>query len=102
MSQAARHRHRSRKLRALAGLLPFGLAAFSGPAQAVPPVLRGQGQGTQLLVEAGIESIWEGRFVGARWVPGRLLNGDESHQGRHLRIPPDDFGIQRLKLYRYR
>jgi beta-galactosidase GanA len=51
---------------------------------------------------AGIESIWEGRFVGGRWVPGRLLNGDESHQGRHLRIPPDDFGIQRLKLYRYR
>jgi beta-galactosidase GanA len=51
---------------------------------------------------AGIESIWEGRFVGGRWVPGRLLNGDESHQGRHLRIPPHDFGIQRLKLYRYR
>jgi hypothetical protein len=44
---------------------------------------------------AGIESIWEGRFVGGRWVPGRLPNGDESHQGRHLRIPPDDFGIQR-------
>ncbi len=51
---------------------------------------------------AGIDSIWEGSFVGEQWVPRRLLNGDESHQGRHLRIPPDGFGIQRLKLYRYR
>jgi hypothetical protein len=51
---------------------------------------------------AGIDSIWEGRFVAGRWAPGRLLNGDESHQGRHLRIPPDGFGMQRLRLYRYR
>ena len=71
------------------------LAAGSGfvlemvPVSAGPPI-------------AGIESIWEGHFVAGRWTPGRLLNGDESHQGRHLRIPPDGFGIQRLKLYRYR
>ena len=51
---------------------------------------------------AGIESIWEGHFVAGQWVPGRLLNGDESHQGRHLRIPPDVVSIQRLKLYRYK
>lgn len=50
----------------------------------------------------GIESIREGTFVDGRWVPGRLLNGDESHQGRHLRIPDDKFGIQRLRLYRYK
>jgi beta-galactosidase GanA len=50
---------------------------------------------------AGIDSIREGHFVAGRWAPGRLLNGDESHQGRHLRIPPDTFGIQRLRLYRY-
>lgn len=50
----------------------------------------------------GIESIWEGHFAGAVWAPGRLLNGDESHQGRHLRIPPDVISIQRLRLYRYR
>ena len=50
---------------------------------------------------AGIESIWEGTFVDGRWVPGRLLNGDESHQGRHLRIPEGKFGIQRVRLYRY-
>lgn len=51
---------------------------------------------------AGIASIEEGRYEGGRWVPGRRLNGDENHQGRHLRIPPGEFGIQRLKLYRYR
>jgi beta-galactosidase GanA len=50
---------------------------------------------------AGIESIWEGAYVDGRWVRGRLLNGDESHQGRHLRIPEDRFGIQRVRLYRY-
>jgi len=32
----------------------------------------------------------------------RLLNGDESHQGRHLGIPDDVFAIQRVRLYRYR
>jgi hypothetical protein len=51
---------------------------------------------------AGIESIHEGTFVDGRWAPGRLLNGDESHQGRHLRIPESMFGIQRVRLYRYR
>jgi beta-galactosidase GanA len=50
---------------------------------------------------AGIESIREGTFVDGRWVAGRLLNGDESHQGRHLRIPPGKFAIQRVRLYRY-
>jgi beta-galactosidase GanA len=52
-------------------------------------------------VTAGIESIWEGSYVDGRWLPGRLLNGDESHQGRHLRIPENEFGIQRVRLYRY-
>lgn len=49
----------------------------------------------------GIESIWEGRFERGDWRPGRLLNGDQSHQGRHLRVPPTRFGIQRVRLYRY-
>ncbi|MDR3189132.1 MAG: DUF5597 domain-containing protein [Prevotellaceae bacterium] len=29
------------------------------------------------------------------------LNGDQSHQGRHLRIEVGDWDIQRIKLYRY-
>ena len=31
----------------------------------------------------------------------RRLNGDEDHQGRHLRIPYGEVGAQRLKIYRY-
>ena len=37
-----------------------------------------------------------------KWVPGRLLNGDQTHQGRHIRLAPGAFQIQRVKLYRYR
>ena len=31
----------------------------------------------------------------------RYLNGDETHQGRHVRIPDGQWGIQKFKLYRY-
>jgi beta-galactosidase GanA len=52
---------------------------------------------------AGIDSVWEGTFdAHGTWVPGRLLNGDQTHQGRHVRLAPGDFQIQRLRLYRYR
>jgi hypothetical protein len=50
---------------------------------------------------AGIASIDEGGFANGRWVAGRRLNGDEDHQGRHLRLVPGQFGIQLVKLYRY-
>ncbi|GAB4533856.1 MAG: DUF5597 domain-containing protein [Amphiplicatus sp.] len=50
---------------------------------------------------AGIESASEGRFEAGRWVPGRRLNGDQTHQGRHVRLPPDAFSVQRVRLYRY-
>jgi beta-galactosidase GanA len=52
---------------------------------------------------AGIDSDWEGSFdARGAWVPGRLLNGDQTHQGRHLRLAPGQFQIQRVRLYRYR
>jgi beta-galactosidase GanA len=50
----------------------------------------------------GLLSVDEGRYVNGQWTPGRRLNGDQTHQGRHVRLPPGDFGIQRVKLYRYR
>jgi beta-galactosidase GanA len=49
----------------------------------------------------GINSIDEGSFENGVWKPVRRLNGDQSHQGRHLRIPKDEPGIQLLKLYKY-
>ena len=51
--------------------------------------------------QVGIESIEEGEFVKGKWVIKRYLNGDENHQGRHLRIPFGEYGIQKLKLYSY-
>ncbi|MGD0598104.1 MAG: DUF5597 domain-containing protein [Sedimentisphaerales bacterium] len=51
---------------------------------------------------AGIGLIQRGRFVKGRWVTDLWLNGDESHQGRHLRLSPERYDIQRIKLYRYR
>jgi beta-galactosidase GanA len=60
----------------------------------------GAGDGPAL---AGIDSAVEGVFdAQGRWLPGRTLNGDQTHQGRHIRLPPDQFQIQRVKLYRYR
>jgi len=49
----------------------------------------------------GILSAEEGRFVAGRWESGRRLNGDETHQGRHVRLEPGRFSIQRVKLYLY-
>ncbi|HEX2452109.1 MAG TPA: DUF5597 domain-containing protein [Vicinamibacterales bacterium] len=52
--------------------------------------------------QAGILSVEEGRFVNGKWQNLRWLNGDQTHQGRHLRLEPGRFTIQRIKLYRYR
>ncbi|GGB23565.1 beta-galactosidase [Mucilaginibacter rubeus] len=53
-------------------------------------------------LRAGILQVDEGIFVNGKWQPGRRLNGDEDHQGRHLRIPLGEYGIQRIKLYNYK
>ena len=50
---------------------------------------------------AGIEWIEEGEYIDGKWVPGRRMNGDQSHQGRHLSIPFGQHNIQHIKLYRY-
>lgn len=50
---------------------------------------------------AGILQLDEGVYVDGNWKPGRRLNGDQDHQGRHIRIPVGEYGIQKLTLYRY-
>ncbi|MCM8730740.1 DUF5597 domain-containing protein [Hephaestia sp. MAHUQ-44] len=49
----------------------------------------------------GIAAIDEGAYEGGQWTPGRRLNGDQNHQGRHLRLPSDKLTVQRVRLYRY-
>ncbi len=53
------------------------------------------------LGHAGILSDEEGRFVLGKWEPTLYLNGDQTHQGRHLRIPVGNFKIQRFRIYSY-
>jgi hypothetical protein len=50
----------------------------------------------------GIVSIQNGQFIDGHWKILRHFGGDETHQGRHLRIPPGEFGSQRIRLYRYK
>jgi hypothetical protein len=51
---------------------------------------------------AGIDEAWEEALQHGTLVRRRLLNGDETHQGRHVRLPPDAFSMQQVRLYRYR
>ena len=44
----------------------------------------------------------EGRFVDGRWAPGLRVNGDQTHQRRHVSLGAGGFGMQRVRLYRYR
>jgi beta-galactosidase GanA len=53
-------------------------------------------------VQTGILSVEEGHFVDGKWEHIRWLNGDQTHQGRHVRLDSGRFCIQRVKLYRYR
>lgn len=50
---------------------------------------------------AGILQVNEGVFSNGLWKPGRRLNGDQIHQGRHIRLPMGDYAIQKFELYTY-
>jgi len=50
---------------------------------------------------AGILQADEGIYKDGNWIPGRRMNGDQDHQGRHIRIPVGEWGIQKVKLYQY-
>jgi len=54
------------------------------------------------LLNAGILQVEEGRFENNNWIITRHLNGDQTHQGRHLRIPYGEYSIQRFELYIYK
>ncbi|MEQ9316003.1 MAG: DUF5597 domain-containing protein, partial [Henriciella sp.] len=51
---------------------------------------------------AGIEWARAGRHEDGVWQPGLWLNGDQTHQGRHIRLPPGTVSVQRFKLYTYK
>lgn len=49
----------------------------------------------------GILSCAEVEISDGQINPIRHLSGDQTHQGRHVRIPHGQFGMQRVRLYRY-
>jgi len=54
------------------------------------------------VLNVGILKAEEGRFENNNWKVIRHLNGDQIHQGRHVRILlADGFLIQRFELYTY-
>ncbi len=50
---------------------------------------------------AGIGYIDQVVFREGQMIPVQRLNGDQSHQGRHLRIPVGQWDIQYIRLYDY-
>lgn len=52
-------------------------------------------------LNAGILKTDQGKFENETWRTIRHFNGDQTHQGRHLRISVGDYEIQKLKLYTY-
>lgn len=50
----------------------------------------------------GILKVDEGAFETQQWKVLRHLNGDQTHQGRHVRIPYGQYGVQRFELYVYK
>ncbi len=53
-------------------------------------------------LRVGILKAEEGRFESGNWKVIRYLNGDQTHQGRHIRIPAGEYGVQKVEFYTYR
>jgi len=71
---------------------------FAG--QGITITFKGADDGPPLV---GIDLADEGAFdAQGKWVAGRRLNGDQTHQGRHIRLPPGKPQIQKVRFYRFR
>jgi beta-galactosidase GanA len=83
------------------GLMVYaGGADFWFAGQGITITFKAADAGAPLV---GIDVDEEGVFgKDAQWIAGRRLNGDQTHQGRHIRLPPGKPQIQRVRLYQYR
>ena len=52
-------------------------------------------------LNVGILKTDEGKFENGEWKVIRHLNGDQTHQGRHIRLCLNEYAIQRFELYNY-
>lgn len=53
-------------------------------------------------INVGLLKVDEGKFIENKWTILRHLNGDQTHQGRHVNIPLGQFSTQRVALYSFR
>ncbi|MDZ7876223.1 MAG: DUF5597 domain-containing protein [Saprospiraceae bacterium] len=53
-------------------------------------------------LNVGLLKVDEGKFENNKWTVKRHLNGDQTHQGRHVNISVGEFGSQRVELYLYK
>jgi beta-galactosidase GanA len=53
-------------------------------------------------INVGLLKVDEGSFVNNVWQVDRHLNGDQTHQGRHVNIPTNQINTQRVSLYLYK
>ena len=53
-------------------------------------------------VTVGIERVDEGHVAAGKFVATRRLNGDETHQGRQVRLPMGALAVQRVKVYSFK
>ena len=50
---------------------------------------------------AGIASIEQLSYAGGKWTTARVLNGDQSDQGRRMLMDGQEFHVYRVRLYAY-
>jgi beta-galactosidase GanA len=53
-------------------------------------------------INVGLLKVEEGTFENKIWKVKRHLNGDQTHQGRHINIGTHQFGVQRVEFYQYK
>lgn len=53
-------------------------------------------------LNVGLLKVDDGYFEKNQWMIKRHLNGDQTHQGRHVNIATHQFGVQRVMLYVYK
>jgi hypothetical protein len=51
--------------------------------------------------KTGLATVEEGTFLDGKWIPGRRLAGDDTGQGRNLRLGVG-YNIMRVTLYSYK
>ena len=48
---------------------------------------------------ANILTADELQYENTKEIKGRRMNGDQDHQGRHIRIPDGQWGMQKISMY---